>query len=405
MDRLFQSKWFIRIISLVFAITLYIFVTVETNVTQDDSRIPLGTVNEVQVLEEVPLGIKIDADQYVVSGVPEHVKVTLEGKTSILTPIIRQLNFNVFVDLRDLSEGEHHVDVEHENLPDNVTAYIEPKTVDVTIEKRTAKEFDVEIDIVNEDQLPLGYELGEPEISTETVTLISSEAVIEQVAMVKVFIDVADLKEPIRNRELPVSVYDIQGNDLNVRVEPESVTVSLPVERPSKKVPLTIEMTGELPEDLEIESIVAVEEIDIFGKRAVLHDVTAVSTKPLDLSKVTKSDTFELELDLPEGTVANDEFIEIKVNVNKRKTFDDVAIETEVENDVQFTITKPENKRVTINAIGLVETIDKLKKSDIRAFIKIPNATTGTHELDLTVEGPEGITYEPNTETVIVAVP
>lgn len=405
MDRLFQSKWFIRIISLVFAITLYIFVTVETNVTQDDSRIPLGTVNEVQVLEEVPLGIKIDADQYVVSGVPEHVKVTLEGKTSILTPIIRQLNFNVFVDLRDLSEGEHHVDVEYENLPDNVTAYIEPKTVDVTIEKRTAKEFDVEIDIVNEDQLPLGYELGEPEISTETVTLISSEAVIEQVAMVKVFIDVADLKEPIRNRELPVSVYDIQGNDLNVRVEPESVTVSLPVERPSKKVPLTIEMTGELPEDLEIESIVAVEEIDIFGKRAVLHDVTAVSTKPLDLSKVTKSDTFELELDLPEGTVANDEFIEIKVNVNKRKTFDDVAIETEVENDVQFTITKPENKRVTINAIGLVETIDKLKKSDIRAFIKIPNATTGTHELDLTVEGPEGITYEPNTETVIVAVP
>src|SRR5690625_944841 len=140
MDRLFQSKWFIRIISLVFAITLYIFVTVETNVTQDDSRIPLGTVNEVQVLEEVPLGIKIDADQYVVSGVPEHVKVTLEGKTSILTPIIRQLNFNVFVDLRNLSEGEHHVDVEHENLPDNVTAYIEPKTVDVTIEKRTAKE-------------------------------------------------------------------------------------------------------------------------------------------------------------------------------------------------------------------------------------------------------------------------
>ena len=119
MDRLFQSKWFIRIISLVFAITLYMFVTVETNVNQDDSRIPLGTVNDVQVLEEVPLGIKIDADQYVVSGVPDHVKVTLEGRTSVLTPIIRQLNFNVFIDLRDLDEGEHHVDVEYENLPED----------------------------------------------------------------------------------------------------------------------------------------------------------------------------------------------------------------------------------------------------------------------------------------------
>lgn len=405
MDRLFQSKWFIRIISLVFAITLYMFVTVETNVNQDDSRIPLGTVNEVEVLEEVPLGIKIDADQYVVSGVPEHVKVTLEGKTSILTPIIRQLNFNVFVDLRDLGEGEHQVDVEYENLPDNVTAYIEPKTVEVVIEKRTAKEFAIEIDIVNEDKLPLGYELGEPEISAETVTLISSEAVIEQVAMVKVFIDVADLKEPIRNRELPISVYDIQGNDLNVRVEPESITVSLPVERPSKKVPLTIEMTGDLPDDLEIESIVAVEEIDIFGKRAILHDIDGVSTKPLDLSKVTESDTFELELDLPEGTIANEEFVEIKVNVNKQKTFDDVTIETETESDAQFSITKPEDERVTIRAIGLDGTIDKLKKVDIRAFITLTNVTTGTHQVDLTIEGPEGITYEPDIETVTISVP
>ena len=122
MDKLFQSKWFIRIISLLFAIILYLFVAVETNVNQDDSRIPIGSTDDIQVLEEVPLGIKIDADQYVVSGVPEHVTVTLEGRTSILTPIARQLNFNVFVDLRELSEGEHTVEVEYENLPENVTA-------------------------------------------------------------------------------------------------------------------------------------------------------------------------------------------------------------------------------------------------------------------------------------------
>lgn len=405
MDKLFQSKWFIRIISLAFAITLYIFVTVETNVTQNDSRIPIGTVNEVQVLDEVPLGIKIDADQFVVSGVPEHVKVTLEGRTSILTPIIRQLNFNVFVDLRELSEGEHTVDVEYENLPDNVTAYIEPKTIDVMIEKRTAKEFTIEVDIVNEDQLPLGYELGEPEISKETVTLISSEAVIDQVAMVKVFIDVADLKEPIRNRELPISVYDIQGNDLNVRVEPESVTVSLPVERPSKKVPLTIETTGDLPDNLEIESIVAIEEIDIFGKRAILHDVEGISTKPLDLSKVTESGTYELEIDLPEGTIANEQLVEIQVNVNKRKTFDDISIESEVEGDLEFSISKPENKKVTIEAIGLDNIIDELTKAEIKALIKLKNLTSGTHQIDLTVAGPEGITFEPDISVVTITVP
>src|SRR5690625_2789603 len=173
MDKLFQSKWFIRIISLSFEITLYLFVTVETNLSQNESRIPMGTTNEVHVLEEVPLSIKIDADRYVVSGVPEHVKVTLEGKPSVITPIARQLNFNVFVDLRDFGAGEHTVEVEYENLPENVSAYIEPKTIDVVIEERTSKEFTIEVDLVNEDQLPLGYELGTPEVHPETVTLIS----------------------------------------------------------------------------------------------------------------------------------------------------------------------------------------------------------------------------------------
>ncbi|MFS8631226.1 MAG: hypothetical protein LOD92_08750, partial [Bacillales bacterium] len=130
MDKLFQSKWFIRIISLALAITLYLFVTVETD-EADDSRIPTGSSNEVQVIDEMPLGIKIDSENYVVSGVPEHVKVTLEGRTSVITPIVRQQNFNVFVDLRDLTEGEHTVEVEYENIPENVTVYIEPKTIDV----------------------------------------------------------------------------------------------------------------------------------------------------------------------------------------------------------------------------------------------------------------------------------
>src|SRR5690606_3045037 len=100
----------------ILAVSMYLFVTVETDKSNDDSRIIPGATNEVQVLEDVPLDIRIDSDQYVVSGVPEVVTVTLKGRTSILTPIARQQNFTVFVDLRDLEEGEHEVEVEHENI-------------------------------------------------------------------------------------------------------------------------------------------------------------------------------------------------------------------------------------------------------------------------------------------------
>lgn len=80
MDKLFQSKWAIRVISLVLALTLYFFVNIEANTEQNDSRLDQGTTTETQILDEVPVDIKIDAENYVVSGVPETVSVTLEGK-------------------------------------------------------------------------------------------------------------------------------------------------------------------------------------------------------------------------------------------------------------------------------------------------------------------------------------
>lgn len=390
-------------ISLALAITLYIFVTVETNVSKNESRIPDGTSYDVQVLEEVPLGIKIDGEHYVVSGVPEHVKVTLEGKPSVLTPIVRQLNFNVFVDLRELEEGEHTVEVKYENLPDNLTAYIEPKTIDVVIEKRMAQDFAVDVDLVNADQLPLGYELGIPEVTPQTVTIVSSEAIIEQIAMVKVFVDVTDLKESIRNRELPVSVYDIQGHDLNVLVDPASVTVSVPVERPSKKVPLKLITAGELPEGFEIGSLEIDEEIELFGKRDLLSQITEISTKELDLAKVNKSGVYEVELDFPEGVIANDETVEVKVELKQIKLFNDVTIDGE--GGEQFTIVKPEKPTVNIRAIGSDKVINTLTKADIRAFVKLNQLTDGTHQLDLSVKGPNGVTLEPEVKRVTISIP
>lgn len=404
MDKLFQSKWFIRVISLVFAITLYMFVTVETDTTQNESRVIPGISNEVQVLEDVPLDIRIDADQYVVSGVPEHVKVSLEGKTSLLTPIVRQRNFSVFVDLRDLGEGEHTVEIEYENIPDDLTAYIEPKTIDVNIEKRAAKEFNVSVDLVNMDSLPVGYELGEPEISPGTVTIISSESVIEQIAMVKVFVDVTDLKESIRNREVPISVYDIQGNDLNVRVEPASVAVSIPVERPSKTVPLTIKTKGELPEGLKLEKLEAEQEIEVFGKKEVLNQIKEITTKEIDLAKIEQSDMYEIELDFPDGIIANHDEVEVNIELSQTRTFEDVTIEQEGENPGNITITKPKEALVNIIARGSDTDIGALKKEDITAIINIGALDEGEHKVDLIVNGPDNVTLEPEFKNVTVNV-
>lgn len=404
MDKLFRNKWAIRVISLVLAITMYLFVNIETNSEQNNSRVDQNGTTETEVLEDVELDLRIDAENYVVSGVPEHVSVTLEGKRSVLAPIVRLRNFTVFVDLEDYEEGEHTVELEYEGLPDNVAAYIEPKEINVEIEERATREFNVDIDIVKLDELPTGYELGEPELTPETVTVIGSEASMDQIAMVKVFVDVTDLKESIRNRELPISVYDAQGNDLSVRVEPATVNISIPVERPSKTVPLSVATTGELSDNLEVKEMDVVSEIEIFGKRDQLSEVEEISTEELDLSTIEESGTFEVGLDLPEGVVANDEQVEVEVEVEASKTFKKLSIEIKGQDEEDVTFVEPKEAEVDISVTGNDELVHDLKKEDVNALIDLSGLSEGEHEVDIDLEGPEDLTLEPEIKKAKVEI-
>ncbi|HIV75580.1 MAG TPA: hypothetical protein H9895_10940 [Candidatus Pseudogracilibacillus intestinigallinarum] len=405
MDKLFQSKWFIRVISLVLAITLYLFVTVETNPGQNESRIETTSSKETEVIDEVPLEIKIDAENYVVSGVPEHVKVSLEGKTSVLTPIVRQQSFTVFVDLRELEEGSHTVEVEYDNIPKEVNAYIEPKTIDVQIEKRAMQEFSVDVDITNLDKLPVGYELGEPSVDPETVTIVSSQEVIDQIAMVKVFVDVTDLRESIRNKELPIIVYDAQGNDLNVRVEPSSVTVSMDVDRPSTKVPLDVKTKGKLPDKFEIDKMEAVEEIEIFGRRDVLDEVKEISTEEIDLSEIESSGAIEVPLNLPEGIAVNDEKIKVDITLKESKVFKEIPIEIKGEGDQKVVFKHPEDGTISVTAIGLDTLMEELEESEIIASIDVTNTDSDKESrVNISIEGPKDFKFDAEPKKVTVEV-
>lgn len=318
MDNWFQSKWFIRIISLIFAISLYAFVTVETETVQNESRIFTGSTTEVQVLDDVPVDIRIDSEKYVVSGVPEYVTLSLEGKTSFLTPVVMQRNFSLYVDLLELEAGEHSVHIEYDNIPRDVSASIEPETINIVIEERATKELPVEVDFTNSAHFPVGYELGDVTVSPETVKVTSSTAIIDQIAMVKVFLDVGGITEPVKNRVLPVNVYDSQGNELNVRFEPETVSVSVEVDHPSKTVPIKLPTTGKLPNGLELKSIKPVkEEIEIYGTRDVLQEIDDVKTKVIDFTLIESSGKFNVELDLP-STIMVDE-LEIEVDVQLKE--------------------------------------------------------------------------------------
>lgn len=393
MDNWFASKWFVRVVSLAFAISLFTFVYISESGSQNDSTFDNNT-NGMQTLDNVPVGIHIDEENYVVSGVPEVVSVSMEGSAGVLTPLVRLRNFDVFVDLEGLGEGDHIVEIQH-NISSEVNVYIEPKTVEVTIEEKASEEFQVNADFINESKLPEGYELGEYELEPSMVTITSSRSVIEKIGIVKVYVDLSGLDQSINNREVPVNVYDNQGNELNVRVEPETVVVSADINNPSKTVPVSVATTGEMPEGYSLTSISAnVEEVEVFATSNVLEEIEGIFTEEINLAEITESGTIDVELSLPDGANVRDKgTVEVTVEITENeetRTIEAVPIEVEgLEEGQDLSFIEPEDSELDITVVGNQSDISELNKDDFRIIIDAEGLEPGEHQVPVTIEGPE----------------
>ena len=404
MDNWFNSKWFVRGVSLALAILLYVFVGIEVTKLKTDSRIPSNT-DKTETLTDVPVDIRIDSNKFVVSGVPEFVTVSLEGANDILTSTIMQRNFDVYVDLEELGEGTHTVDVKHAKVPSKLSVYIEPKTIEIEIEERATEEFAVSVDFINKDQLPEGYELGTPVVNPEKVTITSSRSVIDQIAIVKVYVDVAGLTEKVKSREVPVNVYDNQGNVLQVRIEPLSVAVSVDVDNPSKKVPIEIATTGDLPEGYTLTSITTdVEELEVFATSNTLKELENISTEEIDLSKITESGTIDAKLALPSGAKLSEDSVKVTIEVEQTSTVEDVPVEIKSQDGQDVSFKDPANPAMNVTVVGSDKDISEFTADDFKLSIDVEDLGEGEHQVPVSIKGPKDVVSSVELEEVTIEI-
>lgn len=398
MDNLFRSKWFVRIISLVFAVLLYVFVVDAGgfDIAQKDPRYTPSGEDETEIVDDMPVTIQIDDDKYVVSGVPKSVSVSLEGSAGVLRPTAIQKNFEVFVDLKRLKEGEHTVDIDHGDLPQGLKAYIEPKTIDVTIEERATETYTVQADFINEEQLSSGYDLGEYTMDPEEVKITSSQSVIDQIALVKVFVDVKGIKEPINKREVPVNVYDNEGNELDVKIEPQNVLVSVDIHNPDKVVKVEVPTKGELPKGLEMSEFEPDRtEVEVYAKKERLTDLETLKTEPVDLSKITKSGKLEAKIDLPDEVEVKNDGIIVDVKLKQTKTVKDVPVKLiNKATRKKIQIKENSNDSIELEVSGPEDIIADLKSDDFKVTANAGGLADGEHQIPIRVNGPSGVTVK-----------
>ncbi|MGG0527607.1 CdaR family protein [Bacillus pumilus] len=408
MDKILNNRWAVKLFALVFALLLYGAVNSAQAPTPKkigESFFPTSTTDEA-TLTDIPVKAYYDDEKYVVTGVPQTVNLTIKGSTSAVKTARQTKNFEIYADMQNLSTGTHKVELKARDVSKGLTLSINPSVTTVTIQEKTTAEFPVETEFYNQNKIKDGYSPEQPIVNPKKVTVTGSKDVIDKISVIKAFVNLEDVDQQIE-KEAKLTVYDSSGNELPVELSPSVVNITVPISSPSKKVPFKIERTGSLPDGISISSIeTSPSEVTVYGSQKVLDSLDFIDGVKLDLSKIKDDTEIDADIPLPDGVKkVSPETVKIKVKVAtaQEKKIDNVPISVVgLSKDLTSDFVSPSSGRLTLTAKGSKSAIDKLKASDVEAYINVGDLNEGTHEVTIQVNGPQNVTWTLSSSKVKV---
>jgi YbbR domain-containing protein len=403
MDKLLTSNWFVKIISFLLALMLYTIVAMPDASTSNTNDV-LQPQTESERIPNMELEVLYDEENVVVSDLPETVDVLVEGRTDGLM-LSKLTNKEIYVDLRNLTPGQHLVTVKHRDFPENVDVTIDPVRVSVTIEEKKSNTFQAGINLLKAEELPEGYSTEEPIVSPKTVTVTGASSKLEQVAFVRGYVNVSGAKEEV-NERITLNVYDANMEEIQgLSIDPAVVDVKVPVTAPFKKVPIKLDQKGKLPEGTSISSIeLEPKEVSVFGPEEELGKLEFLDGIPLDLSEITKDTTIKLDVPVPDGMKKVDpETVKAKITVGKEeeKAFEDVPIKvTGISEGLAANISEPKQGSTNMTLYGVSSVLDTIQNGDFQAYIDASGLSEGEHELELQWNGPSYVRWSGSDKKV-----
>jgi len=284
----------IRIISVLIAVLLWIYVTNEQNPVTD------MTLNVPLVAENEPSNI-------IIKGMPKTVSVRVKGTRSVMGTIQRDV-FSAYINLADAGVGEQELPVQLNSPPGVEVLRVSPQVVRIQTDRIIQKNVPVVVSIKGD--VAKGQQVGDPVLKPQVVAVQGPGKVLDNITQVGVTVDVTGADDTLE-REVAVET----GAD-GVTVNPGRVLVTVPVtELPIKSLPVRLRITGEPAAGYIVSgSSVQPSSVQVTGRDTLLQNLTAVSTMFLDITGVSDDVEREVVLMLPDG-VKSVEPEQVMINV------------------------------------------------------------------------------------------
>ncbi|MDD8049245.1 MAG: CdaR family protein [Thomasclavelia sp.] len=383
LDKMLQSKFSIKILSLLLAMILLF------SVTGGSFSSLFASPNTGDYLKNVPVEVEGLESDYSISGLPDSVNVGVIGNSVDISSLKLSKSYSVYVDCSGLNEGEHTVELKAKDFPDDLEVLIKPQTVTIKLTQKVTKTFELGYKFIHQSKMDSKYSVAVNNINHKKVEVSGAQESIDKVYQVVALVDLDGVTNSFQQSSKIVA-YDRSGKKLNVDIIPKRATVDCTVSSYSKSVPLLADYKNSCIEGYGVKSIEFSEEkVKIYGDKSDLDKITSIPVS-VDLSNLSSSVSLKgLKLVKPDSVNKLEyETVDAQLEIaqaNTTKVFNSLDIEaTNTYSGYSGTVSS--KAQVTITGVG--EVVNSLTNDDIKCYIDCDESKATSRSFEVHVTTP-----------------
>lgn len=318
----------------------------------------------------------------------EDVSITLRAPTSIWnTLLLEKAPVRAFIDLSGLGVGSHTVPVQVQIgiKPVEILTF-GPRSVTLEIEPLLTQTMDIRV--IFQGSLPVGYEAQEPVLSDTSVTVSGAKSLVEKVTEVRAVIKLSDVKTNI-NQSVQLVAVNANGQTVTgVSISPDKVdyTQSVAERGGYRNVVVKVVTSSQVKNGYKLTYLsVFPPTVTVYATDPLVINALPgyVETMPIDLSENNADFEQRVSLNLPTGVQAL-EGEQITVNVGiapieSTLSLVDVIVEPVGLTTGRTAIIEPEKVNVVIS--GPLIVLQAINASDLRVLLDLTGMGIGKYTL------------------------
>ncbi len=295
--QIFNSKIAYSLIALLLTVFLFVYVNSEHLSGNDDqSQVSTSLMKNTRAsVKKVPK-LNYDTDKYYVSGIPQNVKVSLNGPSALVKAAENTENFQVTADLNGLKPGTHTVKLKTSGLSSEISARTEPEKIKIKISKKGQASFPVQVRY-DSNKIAKGYAAGVANASRQTVKVTGAQSDIKKVESIVADVGLGDDSKKSVSKNVLLRAIDSDGKQLDVTISPSTTRVNVPIYLASshKKVSVNLVSRGSGVDGKKYSFSTDTKTVTLTGTKEALKKIDKLDV-PVDLSGINSDEDRTISL-------------------------------------------------------------------------------------------------------------